>query len=134
MQFMSDLGRELVRGAVVRPGKRLHGVGHRLAALLAGLFTSGDLQESKARLLEEGQRVAHVGYWVWDLEMFGTVQDITEGKRAEEAAATNPVAVGGPYGAAARLGLTRTTLVACMKKHGIFRPPEESTLARLVNS
>src|SRR4029077_7108169 len=28
---------------------------------------SRDLQESKARL-EEAQRVAHVGYWEWDLE------------------------------------------------------------------
>ena len=34
--------------------------------------------------------------------------------------------VGGPYGAAARLGLKRTTLVARMKKHGIFRPSEKS--------
>jgi formate hydrogenlyase transcriptional activator len=42
--------------------------------------------------------------------------------------------VGGPYGAAARLGLKRTTLVARMKKHGIFRPPEESTLDQAVNS
>jgi transcriptional regulator with GAF, ATPase, and Fis domain len=41
--------------------------------------------------------------------------------------------VGGPYGAAARLGLKRTTLVARMKKHGIFRPPEESTLDQAVN-
>jgi transcriptional regulator with GAF, ATPase, and Fis domain len=31
--------------------------------------------------------------------------------------------VGGPGGAAARLGLNRTTLIARMKKHGIFRPP-----------
>jgi len=31
------------------------------------LVMSRDLQESKARL-EEAQRVAHVGYWVWDLE------------------------------------------------------------------
>jgi len=31
------------------------------------LLMSRDLQESKARL-EEAQRVAHVGYWVWDLE------------------------------------------------------------------
>jgi hypothetical protein len=53
------------------PGKRLHGVGQRLAALLARLFTSVDLQESKARLLEEAQRVAHVGYWVWDLDTDG---------------------------------------------------------------
>ena len=30
--------------------------------------------------------------------------------------------VGGPDGAAARLGLNRTTLIARMKKHGIFRP------------
>ncbi len=42
--------------------------------------------------------------------------------------------VGGPYGAAARLGLKRTTLVARMKKHGIFRPPEESTLDQALNS
>jgi formate hydrogenlyase transcriptional activator len=31
--------------------------------------------------------------------------------------------VGGPDGAAARLGLNRTTLISRMKKHGIFRPP-----------
>jgi PAS domain S-box-containing protein len=31
------------------------------------LLMSRELQESKARL-EEAQRVAHVGYWVWDLE------------------------------------------------------------------
>jgi formate hydrogenlyase transcriptional activator len=36
--------------------------------------------------------------------------------------------VGGPYGAAARLGMKRTTLVARMKKHGILRPAEEITL------
>jgi transcriptional regulator with GAF, ATPase, and Fis domain len=32
--------------------------------------------------------------------------------------------VGGPYGAAARLGMKRTTLIARMKKHGISRPAE----------
>jgi formate hydrogenlyase transcriptional activator len=42
--------------------------------------------------------------------------------------------VAGPYGAAARLGLKRTTLVARMKKHRIFRPPEESTLDQALNS
>src|SRR5260370_2669849 len=31
------------------------------------LLMSRDLQESKARL-EEAQRVAHVGYWIWNLE------------------------------------------------------------------
>jgi formate hydrogenlyase transcriptional activator len=35
--------------------------------------------------------------------------------------------VGGPYGAATRLGMKRTTLVARMRKHGITRPPDEST-------
>jgi transcriptional regulator with GAF, ATPase, and Fis domain len=35
--------------------------------------------------------------------------------------------VGGPYGAATRLGMKRTTLVARMKKHGIIRPPDECT-------
>src|ERR1700731_2135060 len=34
---------------------------------------------------------------------------------------------GGPYGAAARLGMKRTTLIARMKKHGILRLPEQST-------
>jgi len=33
--------------------------------------------------------------------------------------------VGGPYGAAARLGMKRTTLIARMKKHGILRPVDE---------
>ncbi len=33
--------------------------------------------------------------------------------------------VGGPEGAAARLGLNRTTLISRMKKHGIFRPPAQ---------
>jgi formate hydrogenlyase transcriptional activator len=41
--------------------------------------------------------------------------------------------VGGPYGAAARLGLKRTTLVARMKKHGIFRPPDEITFDQAIN-
>ena len=41
--------------------------------------------------------------------------------------------VGGPYGAAAKLGLKRTTLVARMKKHGIFRPSEESTGDQALN-
>jgi len=35
--------------------------------------------------------------------------------------------VGGPYGAAERLGMKRTTLIARMKKHGILRPIEETT-------
>ena len=34
--------------------------------------------------------------------------------------------VGGPYGAAARLGMKRTTLIARMKKHGILRPLDEN--------
>jgi PAS domain S-box-containing protein len=42
-------------------------IGQRLATLLNGLLMSRDLQESKTRL-EDAQRVAHVGYWVWDLE------------------------------------------------------------------
>ena len=36
--------------------------------------------------------------------------------------------VGGPYGAAARLGMKRTTLIARMKKHGIFRPAEDGNV------
>ena len=40
--------------------------------------------------------------------------------------------VGGPYGAAARLGMKRTTLIARMRKHGILRPAEESNLDQAV--
>ena len=58
---------ELMRGVVVGTGKRLDEVGRRLSTMLTRLFTSRDLQESKARL-EEAQRVAHVGYWVWNLD------------------------------------------------------------------
>src|SRR6266481_1228368 len=64
---MSELGRELMRGVVVGTGKRLEQVGQRLATLLTSILRSRDLQESKARL-EEAQRVAHVGYWVWNLD------------------------------------------------------------------
>ena len=56
-----------MRGVVVGTGKRLDEVGQRLSTTLTGLFTSRDLQESKARL-EEAQRVDHVGYWVWNLD------------------------------------------------------------------
>jgi formate hydrogenlyase transcriptional activator len=41
--------------------------------------------------------------------------------------------VGGPYGAAARLGMKRTTLIARMKKHGIFRPAEYSDFDQVVH-
>src|ERR1700730_7787588 len=57
-----------MRGVIVRTGKRLTEVVHRMATLLiSGSRKSRELQESKARL-EEAQRVAHVGYWVWDLD------------------------------------------------------------------
>ena len=40
-----------------------------------------------------------------------------------EALETTGWVVAGPYGAAARLGMNRSTLAFRMKKHGIFRPP-----------
>jgi formate hydrogenlyase transcriptional activator len=42
--------------------------------------------------------------------------------------------VGGPYGAAAKLGMKRTTLIARMKKHRIFRPVEESVCDQPFNN
>ena len=57
-----------MRGVIVGIGKRLTEVVHRIATLLtSGSRESRELQESKARL-EEAQRVAHVGYWVWNLD------------------------------------------------------------------
>src|SRR3984893_18508610 len=64
---MSELGRRLMRGVPVGTDKRLDKVGQRVATWLTSLLTSRALQESKARL-EEAQRVAHVGYWVWNLD------------------------------------------------------------------
>jgi transcriptional regulator with GAF, ATPase, and Fis domain len=40
--------------------------------------------------------------------------------------------IGGPHGAAAKLGMKRTTLMARMKKQGIFRPPLESNIDQTV--
>ena len=42
--------------------------------------------------------------------------------------------IGGPSGAAARLGLKRTTLVAKMKKLGISRPARQKDMNRLSES
>ena len=57
-----------MRGVIVGTGKRLTEVVRRIATLLtSGSRKSRELQESKARL-EEAQRVAHVGYWVWNLD------------------------------------------------------------------
>jgi PAS domain S-box-containing protein len=57
-----------MRGVMVGTGKRLAEVVRRIATLLtSGSRKSRELQESKARL-EEAQRVAHIGYWVWDLQ------------------------------------------------------------------
>src|SRR3984885_6119430 len=51
-----------------RPEQELfEAAGKRVATFLTSLHLSRDLQESKARL-EEAQRVAHVGYWDWNVE------------------------------------------------------------------
>jgi PAS domain S-box-containing protein len=55
------------RGWTLQEQKLFEAIGQRLATLLNGLLMSRELQESKARL-EEAQRVAHVGYWIWDLK------------------------------------------------------------------
>src|SRR5882762_4701847 len=58
----------MMRGVIVVTGKRLTEVVHRITTLLtSGSRKSRELQESKTRL-EEAERVAHVGYWVWDLD------------------------------------------------------------------
>jgi PAS domain S-box-containing protein len=51
-----------------QPERKLFGaIGQRIATLLTNLSLSRDLQENKAKL-EEAQRIAHVGYWDWNLE------------------------------------------------------------------
>jgi PAS domain S-box-containing protein len=51
-----------------QPERKLsEAIGQRIATLLTSLSLSRDLQDNKAKL-EEAQRVAHVGYWDWNLE------------------------------------------------------------------
>jgi hypothetical protein len=52
---MSELGRELMRGVVVGTGKRLD------------VIDVTRVTGNQARL-EEAQRVAHIGYSIWNLE------------------------------------------------------------------
>jgi transcriptional regulator with GAF, ATPase, and Fis domain len=40
--------------------------------------------------------------------------------------------IGGPYGAAVKLGMKRTTLMYRIKQHGILRPPVESSIDQTV--
>jgi PAS domain S-box-containing protein len=68
VEFMNKLDRGQISGVVLETGKRLDAASQRLLNLLARFLTSPDMQESKARL-EQAQRVAHVGYWVWDLDV-----------------------------------------------------------------
>jgi transcriptional regulator with GAF, ATPase, and Fis domain len=42
--------------------------------------------------------------------------------------------IGGPLGAAAKLGMKRTTLIARMKKHGISRPRRDRNIPDLVEA
>ena len=42
--------------------------------------------------------------------------------------------VGGPHGAAASLGIKRTTLIARMKKHRIFGPPPDGNIDQVVEA
>jgi PAS domain S-box-containing protein len=60
---------QITRGRhwTVQERKLLEAIGQRIATMFTNLMLSRELQESKARL-EEAQRVAHVGYWDWNLE------------------------------------------------------------------
>jgi PAS domain S-box-containing protein len=55
------------RGKIVRWYGTLTDIEDRKHAEETLQLTSRDLQDSKTKL-EEAQRIAHVGYWVWDLE------------------------------------------------------------------
>jgi formate hydrogenlyase transcriptional activator len=120
-----------------RMGKQIHNIPDEFADAFQSYSWPGNIRElqnlveravilSNEGLLPNPLRPTRVTYVVG----FPPRTSLKESERTLILGALEDSAwvVGGPYGAAARLGMKRTTLVARMKKHGILRPAEEITL------
>jgi len=115
-----------------RMGKHIAGISDELLSTFKSYSWPGNIRELQ-NLIERAFVLANDGVLPNPLRLTGATSHLgsvareafRESDRARilRALETTGWRVGGPGGAAARLGLNRTTLIARMKKHGIFRPP-----------
>jgi formate hydrogenlyase transcriptional activator len=115
-----------------RMGKHIARIPDELLSTFKSYSWPGNIRELQ-NLIERALVLANDGVLPNPLRLTGIASHL--GSAAREAFAesdririlgaleTTGWRVGGPGGAAARLGLNRTTLIARMKKHRIFRPP-----------
>jgi formate hydrogenlyase transcriptional activator len=115
-----------------RMGKHVAGIPEELLNTFKSYSWPGNIRELQ-NLIERAFVLANDGVLPNPLRLTGAASHLGSAAREAfresdririlRALETTGWRVGGPGGAAARLGLNRTTLIARMKKHGIFRPP-----------
>jgi len=115
-----------------RMGKHVAGIPDELLSAFKSYSWPGNIRELQ-NLIERAFVLANDGVLPNPLRLTGAASHLgsaareafreSDRTRILRALETTGWRVGGPGGAAARLGLNRTTLIARMKKHGIFRPP-----------
>jgi transcriptional regulator with GAF, ATPase, and Fis domain len=115
-----------------RMGKHIAGIPDELLSTFKSYSWPGNIRELQ-NLIERAFVLANDGVLPNPLRLTGAASHLgsaareafreSDRTRILRALETTGWRVGGTGGAAARLGLNRTTLIARMKKHGIFRPP-----------
>ena len=115
-----------------RMGKHIAGISDELLSTFKSYSWPGNIRELQ-NLIERAFVLANDGVLPNPLRLNSAASHLGSAARDAfmesdririlRALETTGWRVGGPGGAAARLGLNRTTLIARMKKHGIFRPP-----------
>jgi formate hydrogenlyase transcriptional activator len=115
-----------------RMGKHIAGISDELLSTFKSYSWPGNIRELQ-NLIERAFVLANDGVLPNPLRLNGAASHLgsaareafreSDRTRILRALETTGWRVGGPGGAAARLGFNRTTLIARIKKHGIFRPP-----------
>src|SRR6201988_3209501 len=115
-----------------RVGKRIENISDELLNTFKSYSWPGNIRELQ-NLIERAFVLANDGVLPNPLRLNSAASHLgsaareafreSDRTRILRALETTGWRVGGPGGAAARVGLNRTTLIARMKKHGIFRPP-----------
>jgi transcriptional regulator with GAF, ATPase, and Fis domain len=115
-----------------RMGKHINGIPDELLNIFKSYSWPGNIRELQ-NLIERAVVLANDGVLPNPLRLTGTASLLGSAARETfresdririlRALENTGWRVGGSHGAAARLGLNRTTLISRMKKHGIFRPP-----------
>jgi transcriptional regulator with GAF, ATPase, and Fis domain len=115
-----------------RMGKHINGIPDELLNIFKSYSWPGNIRELQ-NLIERAVVLANDGVLPNPLRLTGAASLLGSAARETfresdririlRALENTGWRVGGSDGAAARLGLNRTTLISRMKKHGIFRPP-----------